>query len=152
MGVTRVKIEGADEVLRALTKVPADAKKAMRAEAKDIATSLTDWIKADARSRGRQAARGASTVREGRQGFWPAVTGSNTGRARGIMFGSVYGMKRHSGWYNHARYNRPGAKGQFGPYVGFPGYWFFSTAEKRQPWIAAEWAKAADDVVHEWGA
>ena len=151
MGVTKVRIEGADEVIRALKKVPADAKKAMRAEAKDIATSLTDWIKADARRRGRQAARGASTVREGSQGFWPVVTGSNTGRARGIMFGSVYGMKRHSGWYAAGRYSRSEGR-QFGPYVGFPGYWFFATAQARQPWIEREWAKAADDVVREWGA
>lgn len=146
-----VLIEGDQEVIRALRKVPADVKKAMRAEAKDIATSLTDWVKADARSRGRQAARGASSVREGSQGLWPLITGSNTGRARGIMFGSVYGMTRHSGWYAHKRYlASPGH--QFGPFVGFPGYWFFSTAEKRQPWIEREWAKAADDVLREWSA
>jgi len=147
----KVRIEGADEVIRALRKVPKDAKVAMRSEAKDIATSLTDWVKADARSRGRQAARGASTVREGNQGFWPVVTGSNTGRARGIMFGSVYGMKRHSGWYAYPQY--AGSTGhQFGAFVGFPGYWFFATAERRQPWITSEWGKAADEVVHRWGA
>lgn len=147
----RVTIEGADEVVRALRKVPADAKKAMKAEAKDIATSLADWIKADARRRGRQAARGASTVREGTSGVWPQITATNTGRARGLLFGSVYGMKRHSGWYAAGRYSRSSGQ-QFGPYVGFPGHWFFSTAQKRQPWIQKEWAKAADDVVHRWGA
>lgn len=146
-----VKIEGADEVARALAKVPADAKAAMKAEAKDIAISLTDWIKADARARGRQAARGASTVREGAHGVWPMVTGSNTGRARGLLFGSVFGMKRHSGWYRHRRYHNSAGR-QFGPYVGFPGYWFFATAQHRQPWITREWAKAADQVVQDWSA
>jgi hypothetical protein len=147
-----VKIEGDREVIRALRKLPADAQKAMRTEAKDIAISLTDLIKIDARSRGRQAARGASTVREGNRGIWPQITGSNTGKARGIMFGSVYGMKRHSGWYNHARYNRPGARGQFGAYVGYPGHWFFTTAQKHRAWITREWTKAARDVVDRWGA
>lgn len=146
-----IRIEGDEEVIRALKKAPADAKKAMRAQAKDIATSLADWIKADARRRGRQAARGASTVREGNRGIWPQVTGTNAGRARGILFGSIYGMKRHSGWYAAGRYSDSTGR-QFGPYVGFPGHWFFSTAEKRRPWIAKEWAKAADDVVRDWSA
>ena len=149
--VVRVRIEGDQEVIRALRKVSVDAKKAMRAEAKDIAISLADWIKADARRRGRQAARGLSNTREGSSGVWPQVAASNTGRARGLLFGSVYGMKRHSGWYRHRRYhNSPGH--QFGPYIGFPGYVFFRTADERQPWIAKEWAKAADDVVREWSA
>ena len=147
----KVKIEGDQEVIRALRKVPAEAKKAMKAEAKDIATSLADWIKADARRRGRQAARGASTVREGTSGVWPQITASNTGKARGILFGSVYGMKRRSGWYAAGRYSRSDGR-QFGPYVGYPGHWFFSTAEKRQPWITREWAKAAEDVVNGWDA
>jgi hypothetical protein len=147
----KVKIEGDQEVIRALRKVPKDAQAAMKAEAKDIAVSLADWIKADARRRGRQAARGASTVREGNRGVWPQITASNTGRARGLLFGSVYGMKRHSGWYAAGRYSRSEGR-QFGPYVGYPGFWFFSTAEKKQPWITKEWQKAADEVVHRWGA
>lgn len=147
----RVKIEGDQEVIRALAKVPADAKIAMRAQAKDIAISLADWIKADARKRGRQAARGASTVREGSSGLWPAVTASNTGKAKGLLFGSIYGMKRHSGWYAAARY-RTNHGMQFGTYVGFPGYWFFATADAKRAWIGAEWAKSADAVISEWSA
>jgi len=147
----KVRIEGDQEVIRALRKVPADAKRAMRAEAKDIAISLADWIKADARRRGRQAARGASTVREGNLGIWPQITASNTGKARGILFGSIYGMKRHSGWYAAGRYSRSQGQ-QFGPYVGFPGYWFWSTAEERAGWISEEWGKAGERVVKDWSA
>ena len=147
----RVRVEGADEVIRALDKLPSDAQESMRAEAKDIATSLTDWIKADARRHSRQAARAARTVKESNQGFWPVITASNTGRARGLLFGSVFGMKRRSGWYAAGRYSRSRGK-QFGPYIGYPGYWFFSTAEARQPWIESEWHKAADDVVRKWSA
>src|SRR5215207_3003700 len=109
-----IRIHGADEVVRALAKVPKDTQKAMREQAKDIATSLADFIKIDGRTRGgAQGARAASTVREGNEGFWPVITASNTGRARGrrpskegggVLFGSIFGMKRHSGWYNKPRY------------------------------------------------
>lgn len=150
MPVIKVRIEGADEVIRALQKLPKDAQDAAKAEAKDIATSLEDFIKLDARRHSRQAARASRTVKAGAQGFWPVITASNTGRAKGLLFGSVFGMKRRSGWYGFARYEDKGK--QFGGYVGFPGYWFFSTAEERQPWIASEWHKAAEQVVAKWGA
>ena len=144
----KMRIEGADEVIRALRKVPDDAQAAMKHEAKDIATSLTDWIKASGRAHSRQGARAARSVREGNQGFWPLITANNSSK---LLFGSIFGMKRHTGWYAARRYrSEPGR--QFGAYVGFPGYWFFSDAEQRQPWIQAEWSKAADDVVHRWGA
>jgi hypothetical protein len=149
----RVRLEGDKEVIRALAKVPADVREAMRAEAKDIATSLTDFIKIDGRNHSRQAARAARTVRQTSQGGWPVIEASNTGRARGLLFGSIFGMKRHTGWYNHARYNhRPGARGQFGAYISYPGYWFFRTYEDRKPWIESEWQKAGDEVVRRWSA
>ena len=144
----RVRIEGADEVIRALDKLPADAQDAMRAEAKDIANSLQDFIKIDARAHSRQAARAARSVRKSTEGFWPVITADNSSK---LLFGSVFGMKRHTGWYNKRRYHNSRGM-QYGPYIGFPGYWFFSSAERRQPWIESEWHKAADDVVREWSA
>ena len=151
MPVVKVRIEGADEVIRALRKLPQDAQDAAKHQAKDIATSLADFMKADARKHSRQAARASRTVKEANQGFWPVITASSTGRARGLLFGSVFGMKRHSGWYAHRRYR--GSHGsQFGPWIGYPGYWFFSTAEERQPWVSDEWHKAADEVVRRWSA
>lgn len=148
MPVIKVRIEGADEVIRALQKVPADAQAAMKREAKDIATSLADFMKADARAHSRQAARASRSVREANQGFWPVITADNRSK---LLFGSIFGMNRHSGWYAKPRY-RNSAGSQFGPWIGFPGHWFFSTAERYQPWVESEWHKAADDVVHRWGA
>jgi len=148
MPVIKVRIEGADEVIRALQKVPKDAQAAMRREAKDIATSLADWMKADARAHSRQAARASRSVREANQGFWPVITADNRSK---LLFGSVFGMKRHTGWYSRPRYRRSTGD-QFGPWIGFPGYWFFSTAEERQPWIQSEWHKAAEEVVRRWDA
>jgi hypothetical protein len=150
MAVIKVRIEGADEVIRALRKLPKDAQDAAKAEAKDIATSLEDFIKLDARRHSKQAGRAARTVKAGTHGFWPVITASNTGRARGLLFGSVFGMKRRSGWYGRSRYEDKGK--QFGPWIGFPGFWFFSTAEERQPWVESEWQGAADEVIRRWGA
>ena len=144
----KVRIEGADEVIRALRKVPKDAKVAMRHEAKDIATSLADFMKADARGHSRQAARASRSVREANQGFWPVITADNRSK---LLFGSVFGMKKHTGWYAFPQYRRSTGH-QFGEFVGFPGYWFFLSADKRQPWIESEWSKAADEVVDRWGA
>lgn len=156
----RLRIEGADEVIRALNRLPKDVKKAMRAQAKDIAISLADRIKIAGRGQGRQGPRVASTVREGNVGFWPVVTASNTGRARGrkpdengsgLLFGFEFGMNRKTGWYRHQRYFN-GGDYQFRPHLGGGSYWFFKTAKERQPWIQSEWGKAAEQVVREWSA
>jgi hypothetical protein len=148
----RIRVEGDKEVIRALEKVPEDAQQAMRDQAKDIATSLADFIKIGGRKHSRQATRAARTVRETSEGGWPVIEASNTGRVRGLLFGSIFGMKRHTGWYNHRRYNHPGARSQFGVWIGYPGYWFFRTYEDRKSWIADEWNKAGDEVVRRWSA
>ena len=144
----RVRVQGEDEVLRALDKLPADAQAAMRERAKDIAKSLAEFIRADGRAHSRQGARAARSVSESSVGVWPVITADNSSR---MLFGSVFGMKRHSGWYNKRRYRNSRGM-QYSPYIGYPGYWFFSSAEKRQPWIESEWHKAADDVVRRWSA
>ena len=146
--VFKVRIEGADEVIRALDKLPKDAQDAMRREAKDIATSLADWMKADARGHSRQAARASRSVREANRGFWPVITANNSSR---MLFGSIFGMRRKTGWYAKRRYFDSRGM-QYGPYIGYPGYWFFSTAERRQSWVESEWQKAGADVVAAWSA
>jgi hypothetical protein len=82
---------------------------------------------------------------------WPTISASNTGRAAGLLFGSEFGMTRHSGWYNRRRYNDL-PNHQFRPHLGGGSYWFFSTVEQNQPWIASEWGEAAEQVVREWSA
>lgn len=146
-----VRIEGGDEVIRALEKLPNDAQEVLRGEAKDIATSLADRIKIAGRRHSRQAARAASTVKEGREGFWPTITASNTGRARGFLFGSEFGMNRRTGWYAKRRYF--GSRGyQFGPHLGGGSYWFFREADRNQAWVESQWRDAADQVIRRWSA
>jgi hypothetical protein len=146
----KVSIEGADEVLRAFDKLPRDAESELREQAFDIAKVLADRIKAGGRAHSRQAARAASTVKEVK-GRWPAIQASNTGRAKGLLFGSEFGMTRHSGWYNKGRY-RDSTGHQFGPHLGGGSYWFFKTATALQPYVADQWREVADNVVRKWGA
>lgn len=146
----RVSIEGAHEVIRAAGKLPQDAKTELREQAFDIAKVLTDRIKAGGRRHSRQAARAASTVREVR-GAFPTIQASDSGRARGLLFGSVFGMKRKSGWYAKGRYFESRGS-QFGRYVGYPGHWFFKNAEESQGYVESEWEKVAANVVRKWGS
>jgi hypothetical protein len=146
-----VRIQGADEVLRALAKLPRDAEQALREQARDIAETLADRIYYAGRREGRQAARAATTVKAVTAGAWPAVQASNTGRAKGLLFGSEFGMNRKSGWYRKPRYFDSPAL-QFKPHRGAASYWFFATSEANQPWVESEWHKAADEVVRRWSA
>lgn len=144
----KVSIEGANEVLRAFDKLPKDADTELREQAFDIAKVLADRIKAAGRRHSRQAARAASTVKEVK-GRWPIVQASNTGRAKGLLFGSEFGMTRKSGWYAKRRYF-DSAGSQFGPHG--PSRWFFKTADELEPYVADQWREVADNVVRKWSA
>jgi hypothetical protein len=146
----RVSIEGANEVLRASDKLPKDADTELREQAFDIAKVLADRIKAAGRRHSRQAGRAASTVKEVK-GRWPIVQASNTGRAKGLLFGSEFGMTRKSGWYGKRRYFDSRGS-QFGPHLGGGSYWFFKTADGMQPYVAEQWREVADNVVRRWSA
>lgn len=155
----RVRIEGADEVLRAFTKLPTDATNDLRDQTLKVSKELATKIRAAGEAESRVAARAASTVKAVRDRV-PAVQASNTGLARGrkpskrgggVLFGSEFGMTRKSGWYRHRRYfGSPGR--QFKPHIGAGSYWFFKTAERNQSWMADQWNKVADQVVREWSA
>jgi hypothetical protein len=147
----QVHVVGADGVVRAFRQVPKDADRALKAEAKDIANVLKDKIWYGARRLGRQTPRANSTVKVGTEGVWPVISASNTGRAHGLLFGSVFGMKRHTGWYSKPRYSQSTGH-QFRPYIGYPGYWFHKEAVESKSWIDSELQDAADEVVRRWAA
>ena len=153
-GITfKVSIQGANKVLRAFGKLPKDANNELRDEAFDIAKVLADRIKVAGRAFSKQAARVAATVREVRDRF-PVIQASNTGRAKGFLFASDFGMNRKTGWYRKPRYFDSDGY-QFQPWNGGAGkddYWFFVTAEKLQPYVEDEWRKVADAVVRKWSA
>lgn len=146
----RVRIEGADEVIRALRDLPDDATQELRREAFDIADYLVDKMKYAAAAEGGHARRAASTLRAVRDRF-PIIQASNTGRGRGMLFGSEFGMNRRSGWYAASRYEHSLGR-QYKPHLGAHSYWFFRTAEREQGWVSDQWNQAADAVIRRWSA
>jgi hypothetical protein len=146
----RVRISGADEVLRAIHALGRDAEKALRDQAYDIADYLADKIKYAASADSRQSARAASSVKAVRD-RWPVIIAGGTKRSQGVLFGSEFGATRRFGWYARARYYHSPAR-QFRPHQGASSYWFFATAEREQPWVERQWQDAADDVIRRWSA
>lgn len=150
----RVSIDGANDVLRQLRQVGPDAQEALSERAYGIARDLVEKMQGTARALGRQDARAASTVTATKAGLFPIISAAPTGRARGLLWASNFGMKRKSGWYAKVRYFDSAGR-QFREWNGGAGhadYWFYSTADREQSWIAGEWSKAADDVVRAWSA
>lgn len=151
-----VRIEGANEVLRAFRQLPKDASNELRTETLEVSRELAERIRAAGTAFSRQAARAARTVKAVRDRT-PAVQASNTGRARGFLFASEFGMNRKTGWYRKPRYfdsralqfqeNLSGGRGG-----GGHSYWFFTTAEDNQDWMATQWLGVADRVVEKWSA
>ena len=143
----RIRIEGADEVLRALDKLPADARHELKDKTQKVSEELARKIKAAGRARGRQARRAASTVKAIRSAT-PTVQATHPGKR--TLLGSEFGMTRHSGWYAAGRYSRERAH-QFYPHSN-AGYWFFPTARAAEPEMARQWNEIAAAVVRKWSA
>jgi len=145
-----IRIDGADEVLRAFRKLPKDASNELRDGTLEVSRELANRIRAAGTAFSRQAARAAGTVKAVRDRV-PAVQASNTGRARGFLFASEFGMNRKTGWYRKRRYF-DSAGYQFTPHSGGGSNWFFVTAEDNQEWMAGRWFGVADRVVEKWSA
>ena len=145
-----VHIDGANEVLRAFRALPKDASNELRDGTLEVSRVLAGRIKAAGEADSRQSARAARTVKAVRDRT-PAVQASNTGRAKGFLFASEFGMNRKTGWYRKPRYFESAAL-QFRPHRGRASYWFFDTAEKNADWMADQWREVADRVVRRWQA
>lgn len=142
----RIRIEGANELMRACTALGKDAETELRDQSLDIAKTVTDRIRYAGAASDAQSARASRTVRERRDRF-PVITAG----PHPLLFGSNFGMTKHSGWYAAARY-WDSAGDQFRPHTmaGEDDYWFFRTAEANQPYIESEWNKVAEKIIREW--
>ena len=142
-----VSIHGLDEVLRALDKLPSDAEREARAGAVRISRRLANLIRAAARSSDRQSARAGRTVRTQTIGLTPNVIAG----PHPLLFGSNFGALGRFGWYSAGRY-RNSRDRQFRPHRGQNDYWFFSTAERAEPELQAEYQEIADAIIRDWSA
>lgn len=133
-----VKIRGAREIVRAIGRLGKDANREIRDKTLAISKDFATWAQADARAEGRQAAILAPTVRARRDRVPAATVGGRrkVGRRRApagaLVFGSIFGASAYR---------------QFRPHRGQNSYWFFQTAEERQPEIERRWLEAADEVI-----
>ena len=149
----RMHIDGAREVLRAFSLLPKEASDELRDASLRLADTLAHRAADDFRvNGGAQGPLLAPTVKAVRDRV-PAVqaggstrVGRNHAPAWGLLFGSVFGMNRRSGWYAAPRYGTSTAR-QYRPHQGTDAYTFFPVVERNAPDIAAAWERMADAIV-----
>jgi hypothetical protein len=145
--VVHVRIQGAGAVLRAFNQLPRDANRELKDGTAELVREFIPKVKAAGVAEGRQAVRAAKTVRAHRDRLPSIVAGG--GRARGVIFGSEFGMNRRSGWYAARRYANSDGR-QYRPHLGAGSYWFFKTVEDNEAQIAAKWLEVADAIARDW--
>src|SRR5437762_1246487 len=89
-----VDVEGAEEVRRALLKLPLQARDEARKGMTKLSRELAVIIRAAGRADSRQSARAARTVRANR-GLSPGVVAG----PHPLLFGSEFGALGRFGWY-----------------------------------------------------
>lgn len=141
-----VSVHGADEVRRALLKLPLEARDEARKGMTKLSRDLANIIRAAGRADTRQSARAAATVRA-RTGLSPGVLAG----PHKLLFGSEFGVKRRFGWYAQPRYFHS-HKRQFRAHLGGGSYWFFRTQEREQPRVDREAQEIGDNIIRRWSA
>lgn len=135
-----VKIDGLDETLVRLRKMPKEANAALKDYAGELAGFLARKIEGAARSdRSAQAKRVASTVKVRRDRLPVIEVGGSTRIAStkvpayALLFGAEFGSNRFS------QFNKR--------HQGKKGSWFFGTVDDQAQEISEAWTEAADEVV-----
>jgi hypothetical protein len=149
----RVSIEGVQETIRAFSLLPKDANNQLRDASLTLARELAARARADGETHGGpQGQLVAQTVKATRdrvpvvQAGGTRKLGSHRAPAYGLVFGSVFGMNRRSGWYASPRYGTS-AGHQYRPHQGQNAYWFFPVIEQSASEISRRWNEAADRIV-----
>lgn len=152
--VTGMKIEGYEETARALRELGPEAEAELKAAEVRIAKLLASKVKGAGRSKGRQAAVVAGSVRAITGRSSPTVQiggssprGSGGGTAQNLLFGSEFGMSGQGGAGEGTRNFRP---------HGFlsrvrSGMWIYPTIAANNRVIFAEWERATDEIVQGFG-
>lgn len=149
----KVRIEGLRETLRAFDEMSKGANNRLRDGSMEIAGKLMRAQQVAGAALGRQARFVSSRGLRVERDRAPVVSVGRRGGAKvkALLFGSEFGMTRHTGWYNHRRYNNL-PNPQFFPHRGRGhSYWFFATAEAMQPEIESGWRDIADKIADDWG-
>lgn len=152
-----VRIEGAREILRALSVLPKDAQNAIRDHSEKLAKALAVKARADvAVNGGPQGVLLAQTVKAVRdrvpviQAGGTKRLGRNRAPAYGMLFGAIFGMNGRSGWFSARKYASERNR-QYRPHRGQDAYAFFPVIERSSAEISRGWLAAVDDVVRQFG-
>ncbi|PXY17346.1 hypothetical protein [Prauserella flavalba] len=153
----RLRIDGVRDTLQALQALPKDANEELRERSMKLATVLAEQARADGMADAAPQSKLVATTVKARRDRVPVVEAGGTRRlgrhktpAYGLLFASVFGMNRRSGWYAAPRYR--GARGrQYRPHRGQDAYWFFPVIESQQARIAREWNEAASEIARKFG-
>lgn len=140
------RTSGIAETLRAVRRLPPEARREARKATEELSERLARIAAAAGRADTRQSARAASTVRASRGTRTPAVTAG----PHPLLFGSEYGADGRYGWYAAARYEDSPAR-QFRPHRGAASYWFHRSVEEAGPVIDAEWDQLMAAILRAWG-
>lgn len=151
-----VRIDGLRETLARFRDLPKEASDQLRTDTQKLAQTLADSATRAGTEQGSQAALVARTVKARRDRVPSVQAGGGTrlGRygapASALLFGSEFGMNRHSGWYRKSRYD-DSVGFQYHPHTGQEGAWFFPTVEREATHISETWQRIADDIVDRFG-
>jgi hypothetical protein len=143
----RITIRGDREVLRALDRLPNDARREFEQGVDATADGLAQIVTAAGRADTRQSARAADTVRPEGGGLTPRIVAG----PHALLFGSEFGAWRRFGWYSWALFRDSPAR-QFRPHLGQGSYWFFRAQEDAGPWVDEQWRRTLDAAVSTWSA
>jgi hypothetical protein len=155
-------VEGLNETLRALSRLDADGKKAVKDEVQKVANLLAREVAAAGRGRTKRDAWVAGSVRGTRERTpvikigsakrMPVSSGGPGPRASDLMFGMEFGSR--GGTDNPtSRGGRPGwrfpdetpPKGR-----GNQGTWIMPTVARQQPRVVQLWAAALETAARRW--
>lgn len=134
----KISITGVGAYMRAFRELPKEASAEIREAALKLSKELAEAAKTAGIGEGSQAALVATTVRAAKDRVPVVVAGGakrlgrNKKPAFKLLFGSEFGSDRYEQYRSH---------------IGRGSYWFFQTIEENSVEIAAEWKKAADEII-----
>lgn len=152
-----VHIDGVRTTLQAFRELPADANKRLREESLKLAQVLAEKARADGMADAAPQSKLVATTVKATRDRVPAIQAGGTKRlgrhrapAFGLVFASIFGMNRRSGWYANRRY-RTSDGHQYREHAGRNAYWFFPVVEKNSAEIGRAWNKVAADIASDFG-
>ena len=152
-----ISLVGAAETVRALRKLPSDAKDEVKVVSGLLAQDLAESIQSAAAANGPRSMLLGRTVKA-RRGLTPTIAiggsaGLSTRHGRvpayKLLFGDEFGAGKQHDKYSPHGFGRyiPNPKGR-----GGEGRWIFPTVYKHQSEISEAWLTAADRVIEEFNA